>query len=126
MVKDRYLRKVIGQLCFPKHKMAFISGPRQCGKTTLAKGILKVRKVGKYFNWDEKLFRKDWGKDPLDLFNKIVIANTESIPLVILDEVHKAKLWKRNLKGVFDSLEKPFDIIVTGSAKLNVYRRGSE
>lgn len=47
-------------------------------------------------------------------------------PLVVYDEIHKAKAWKRSLKGVFDTLVRPVDILVTGSARLNVYRRGGD
>jgi predicted AAA+ superfamily ATPase len=65
MVKLRYLLDELKNLCFSDHKMAFISGPRQCGKTTLAKGLLKEREQGEYRNWDEKSFRKAWTKDPL-------------------------------------------------------------
>ena len=65
MLKSRYLKKFIEDLCFSSHKMAFISGPRQCGKTTLAKQMLRQRQGGQYFNWDEKGFRLAWTKHPL-------------------------------------------------------------
>lgn len=103
--------------------MTFISGPRQCGKTTLAKHFLKQRKHGRYFNWDEKKFRQLWAKDPSKL---IPSPQDETTPLVILDEIHKAKLWKRNLKGIYDTLEHSCDIIVTGSTHLNAYSKGSD
>ncbi|MDD4443203.1 MAG: AAA family ATPase, partial [Kiritimatiellae bacterium] len=45
---------------------------------------------------------------------------------MVYDEIHKAKAWKRSLKGVFDTLVRPVDILVTGSARLNVYRRGGD
>jgi predicted AAA+ superfamily ATPase len=124
MVTHRYLQPIIRTICFPKHKMAFISGPRQCGKTTCAKQILRERGAGEYFNWDEKRFRSGWTKDPLALLTKT--TTTASIPLIVLDEIHKAKSWKRDLKGVYDSLTTPMDILITGSAKLNAYRRGSD
>ncbi|MCX7121206.1 MAG: ATP-binding protein [Gammaproteobacteria bacterium] len=103
--------------------MAFISGPRQCGKTTMAKMLLQQRGSGIYYNWDETKFRRLWIKDPSAILPKII--NHEK-PLVILDELHKAKLWKRNLKGVYDTTENAYDILVTGSARLNVYRKGSD
>lgn len=125
MVKNRYLQSVIKNLCFPRHKMAFISGPRQCGKTTLAKHFLKERGAGDYLNWDEKAFRAAWAKHPLTTIES-ALHDGSKIPIVILDEIHKARGWKRNLKGVFDTLKQPVDIIVTGSAKLNTYRRSSD
>ena len=104
------------------HKMAFVSGPRQCGKTTLAKMILKSRKQGKYNNWDDTGFRRIWTKNP----SSIVTGESKAVPLIIFDEIHKAKMWKRTLKGIYDGLNKPADIIVTGSARLNVYKKGSD
>jgi predicted AAA+ superfamily ATPase len=103
--------------------MAFISGPRQTGKTTMAKKMLQTQGNGKYYNWDETEFRRLWTKDPKQTFN---FSDTKKTPLVILDELHKAKLWKRSIKGVYDSLETQCNIIVTGSARLNVYRKGGD
>lgn len=119
----RYLQFVINDLCFKTGKMAFISGPRQCGKTTMAKMLLNERGEGIYYNWDEVKFRRLWTKDPL-----LVLPNsTNGIkPLMILDELHKAKLWKRSLKGIYDTQDNKCDILVTGSARLNVYRKGSD
>jgi len=103
--------------------MAFISGPRQVGKTTFAKALLAGRGAGNYYNWDETTFRRLWTKDPSQIVPEDAYENK---PLIILDEIHKAKLWKRSIKGVYDTLRNPCDIIVTGSAKLDVYRRGSD
>lgn len=127
MVKNRYLKHFVEELCFDSHKMAFISGPRQCGKTTLAKQMLRKRGKGEYFTWDEKQFRQAWAKNPLVLFQTVIgQLKSKPTPIVILDEIHKQKLWKRNIKGVYDSIDSSADIVVTGSAKLNVYRRGSD
>lgn len=119
----RYLEPELSDLCFKSGKMAFVSGPRQVGKTTFAKALLSERTAGAYYNWDEIKFRRLWVKDPTKLVSTIISSPK---PLFILDEIHKAKLWKRTLKGIYDTLEHPCDILVTGSAKLNVYRRGSD
>ncbi|MFA6408671.1 MAG: ATP-binding protein [Gammaproteobacteria bacterium] len=125
MSKSRYLENAIEEVCFSVGKMAFVSGPRQCGKTTMARTLLKQRGIGQYYNWDETKFRRLWTKDPTQI---IPSSNGSSgiKPLIVLDEIHKAKLWKRSLKGVYDSSPEACDILVTGSAKLNVYRRGSD
>lgn len=101
--------------------MAFVSGPRQVGKTTLAKVLLRARETGRYCTWDDVEFRRGWVKDP-----KRLVPEGPGRPLLVLDEIHKGRLWKRSLKGVYDTLERPADILVTGSARLNVYRRGSD
>lgn len=123
MMPHRYAEKAIQELCFSDHKMSFISGPRQCGKTTMAKQLLKARQNGHYYNWDNLNFRKLWTKNPDQIIHNLDGA---TVPLVILDEIHKAKLWKRNLKGVFDTLTIPCDIMVTGSTQLSVYKKGGD
>lgn len=123
-MKKRYLTKVIDDLCFADHKMCLISGPRQCGKTTLGRFLLRHRKEGKYYNWDDVEFRRKWAKNPKEVIP--VSRGKQSTPLIVLDEIHKDRRWKRTLKGIYDTLPYPCDILVTGSARLNVYRKGSD
>lgn len=121
-MKPRYMTDSIEELCFRDHKIAFISGPRQCGKTTLAKSLLQARGAGSYWNWDSIELRRLWAKDP----SAVVPASSGQVPVVVLDEIHKARAWKRTLKGIYDTLTAPADILVTGSARLAVYRKGSD
>ncbi len=122
-MKDRSLAQPITELAFGGRKMALVSGPRQCGKTTLAKMLLRGRKVGIYRNWDQVEFRREWTQNPSAI---IPPPRGGDAPLVVLDEIHKDRRWKRNLKGVFDTLKAPCDILVTGSARLAVYMKGSD
>jgi len=122
-MKKRSLASVLVELAFSDHKMALVSGPRQCGKTTLGRMLLRGRRRGVYWNWDEAKFRRLWAQDPSAAFPAV---KGGSVPLVVLDEIHKHRLWKRNLKGVYDTLEAPCDILVTGSARLDVYKKGSD
>ncbi len=103
--------------------MAFVSGPRQCGKTTLARNLLKQRGAGGYFNWDEVSFRRNWAKNPASVLPSSRSATT---PLLVLDELHKARGWKSALKGLYDTIEVPIDFLVTGSARLNVFKKGGD
>jgi predicted AAA+ superfamily ATPase len=126
-MEDRYLRGSIDRLAFANGKMAFLSGPRQSGKTTVGRLLMAGRSKTRYLNWDDVEFRRLWVKSP-----KTVVAFGEETardrqrPLVVLDEIHKARAWKQSLKGVYDTLETPCDILVTGSARLDIYRRGGE
>lgn len=85
--------------------------------------FLQKRAIGLYKNWDDIAFRRIWANNPSSLIPK---AKGKKIPLVVLDEIHKDRRWKRNLKGIYDTLETPCDFLVTGSARLNVYRKGSD
>ena len=115
MLKKRYLYSHLASDL--KEKMVFIGGPRQVGKTTLAQFIGKnnyQRPV--YLNWD---FREDR--------KKILDEKFESeADLIIFDEIHKYKNWRNYLKGEFDKNKDRFDILVTGSARLDLYRRGGD
>lgn len=101
-----------------KHKMVFISGPRQVGKTTLAKLIGERSFSGKYeyLNWDNRQDRKN-------ILNDVLSAEKK---LLILDEIHKYKNWKNYLKGEYDKHKEKFHILVTGSARLDIYRKGGD
>lgn len=78
--------------------MAFVSGPRQCGQTTLGQMIARERKFSEYYNWDDIEFRRIWTKS-----SQSIITETSRAPLIILDEIHKDRTWKRTLKGIYDT-----------------------
>jgi predicted AAA+ superfamily ATPase len=96
-----------------KEKMVFVVGPRQVGKTTLARQILN--KAPGYLNWD---IPEDRARIAIDDFPKT--------PLLVLDEIHKFRLWRNTLKGLFDARKGRQKILVTGSAKLGYYRYGGD
>lgn len=97
-------------------KMVFVVGPRQVGKTWLAKEISKEFDEVVYLNFDRLEDRK--------------IIESESWPkkteLLILDELHKMKDWKNYLKGVYDTRGEGLKIIVIGSARLNTFRQSGD
>jgi len=124
--KNRYLHKDIQELALGRQKMAFISGPRQVGKTTLAKSYGPHFDQSSYRNWDETEFRRLWTKSPNSLQGDFRLENLKQSKLLILDEIHKSKGWKQKLKGLYDSLGEDLQIIVTGSARLNVFKKGGD
>ena len=123
MMKHRSVESSVERFAFAGRKMALVSGPRQCGKTTLGRALLGRRDVGAYRNWDQREFRREWAQGPSAVVPK---PEGAGIPLLVLDEIHKAHLWKRDLKGLYDTLESPCDILVTGSARLDAYRKGGD
>ena len=118
MLKSRYLHSFISQDAFSSGKMAFISGPRQVGKTTLGKQILQDS--NNYFSWDQTSFRKIWTRFP-----EKILDNIGPGP-ILLDEIHKDRKWKSKIKGIYDTYSDQLSILVTGSAKLDIYRKGSD
>jgi uncharacterized protein len=97
-------------------KMVFIGGPRQVGKTTMSKQIGQSYANPTYLNWDS---RDD---------KKAILANTfvGGTKLVIYDEIHKYRDWKNHLKGIYDTRKDDFALLVTGSARLDLYQKGGD
>lgn len=114
-IPHRYLfKRIVSDL---RKKMVFISGPRQVGKTTLAKTIgSSTYKHATYLNWDNAEHRKRIVKQQFS-------ADTD---VLVLDEIHKYKKWKNYTKGIFDVRKQDFNIMVTGSARLDIYNRGGD
>ena len=110
---------------FSHRKMAFLAGPRQVGKTTLARGSLNAHGTPMlYYDWDDFRQRKRLLKDPY-AFEQDVPVDARR-PLVVFDEIHKYSQWKNYLKGVFDRYGQAMDFLVTGSGRLNIYKRGAD
>jgi len=98
-------------------KMVFIGGARQVGKTSMARYIAENHyKSSDYLNWDVREDRKN-------IIQSIFKGDAE---IILFDEIHKYKDWKNYLKGQFDKHRGDFKILVTGSARLDVYRRGGD
>ncbi|HCU24141.1 MAG TPA: hypothetical protein DF383_03910 [Deltaproteobacteria bacterium] len=95
-------------------KFVFLSGPRQVGKTHLAQAILR-KLGGKYYNWDSTEDRQ-----------LILARGFLHDKLVVLDELHKYDRWKSFLKGIYDKHHEELSALVTGSARLDVYRKGGD
>ena len=47
-------------------------------------------------------------------------------PVLVLDELHKYRRWRTFLKGLFDRYADQLRLIVTGSSRMDVYRRGGD
>ena len=94
-------------------KMVFVAGPRQVGKTTLAKRL--PGGVAGYLNWDVAEHRE-----------RILRRELPATKLWIFDELHKYRTWRNFLKGLFDSRSRGQQVLVTGSARLDFYRFGGD
>ena len=107
-VMKRYLEKYIQEDL--DKKIILLTGPRQTGKTTLSKILNNNFDYFNFDNLDDRLSlqKKSWDR---------------SKALVIFDELHKLKNWKSWLKGVYDTEGIPPSILVTGSAKLDTYKK---
>lgn len=108
---ERYQKQAI--LRDLQKKMVFLAGPRQVGKTTLSKSIAQEFKSSVYLTYDHL-------EDRRILLKEGWIPSTE---LLILDEIHKMPKWKNYLKGVYDTKPKHQKILITGSARLEIFNK---
>ena len=95
-------------------KMVLLSGPRQVGKTTLSRALYPDN--SEYFNMDNVEHRlliqkQAWRRD---------------CDLVIFDELHKIRKWKNWIKGIYDTEGARPRLLVTGSSRLDIYRKGGD
>ncbi len=112
---------------FAEHQqMVLVSGSRQVGKTTLARSIQSAENTH-YFNWD------DFNDRELLLQGGAAIAQRAGLDhlraetvLLVFDEIHKFSQWKQLLKGFYDHYAGQCHILVTGSARMDTYKKGGD
>ena len=103
-------KKILSDL---KKKMVFIVGPRQVGKTWLSKQVMKEYKNPIYLNYDNSDHREILKKQ----------AWLPTVDLVVFDEIHKMPKWKNFLKGVYDTKPETIHVLVTGSARMDAFKK---
>jgi len=108
---------------FEQHRqMAFLSGPRQVGKTWVAKAISDA-----YLNWDNANDRRQLLRGPAALAKSLGLDKLRAkVPVATLDELHKYPKWKTLLKGFYDTYGDRTHLLVTGSSRLDIFRRGGD
>ena len=108
---------------FAKYRqMVFLSGPRQVGKTTLVR-----EQSPEYISWDREKDRQLILSGAEKIAEKIGLgALSEDKVIVAFDEIHRYPRWKTFLKGFFDSYESDVRVMATGSARMDVYKRGGD
>ncbi len=115
MAHNRYLKSIITD--FLEEKMVFLGGPRQVGKTTLCLQFLNppdVKNIA-YLNWDTIEGRE-----------KLKNGRLPASDILVIDEIHKFKLWRRLIKGFYDGNKGHQNYLVIGSARLDFYRKGGD
>jgi len=123
----RSLESLLDLEHFPHRRIAFVVGPRQVGKTTLARALLIKRKSKDlYRSWDDLQWRREFVSAPYSFLDAYRPKREGVRPLVVLDEIHKYPRWKTYVKGFWDTRRDRMDLLVTGSGRLDVFQRGGD
>lgn len=99
-------------------KMVFLAGPRQVGKTTFSLELLGTDSTEHpaYINWDYPPSRTSLMKGEIPAEQNFLV----------FDEIHKYHDWRNLIKGIYDRYKSSRKFLVTGSARLDYYRRGGD
>src|SRR3989304_3135156 len=120
---ERWIEKILEEPVWGP-KMRFVAGPRQCGKTTLARTVLERHHSSELlFNWDVPSVRRRYREDTL--FYRPLMKGLRA-PWACFDEIHKDHQWKNILKGIYDADGERLRMLVTGSARLNLFRQAGD
>jgi len=121
---ERIYESVISEHLAELRQMIFLSGPRQVGKTTTARQSARDHE---YLTWDRQSDRRRFTRGPDEIASHLGLDTLQDKKTtLVFDELHKYRHWKSFLKGFFDVYGEKAGIIVTGSARLNVFRRGGD
>lgn len=106
-----------------KHRqMAFVTGPRQVGKTTTCRDLSSG-----YLDWDNADHRRVILEGPAATARHLGLEHLRAKPpIATFDELHKYARWKSFLKGFHDTYADAARVMVTGSSRMDVYRRGGD
>jgi predicted AAA+ superfamily ATPase len=103
-------------------QMAFVSGPRQVGKTTTCRAH-----TGAYLSWDDDRDKRLILRGPSAVAGALGLDVLRERPLgCCFDELHKSPRWRNFLKGLFDGWGERGRFVVTGSSRLDVFRRAGD
>lgn len=123
---ERFIHEILTDEKFGR-QMRFIAGPRQVGKTTLAKKILESKGCpALYYNWDNQSIRSKYRMNADFFLEDVKKLRKRSKIWLCFDEIHKVHKWKNILKAFFDEHEQKIYALITGSARLDLFRRSGD
>lgn len=120
--QPRFYGAVLDAALCEDRQMALVAGPRQVGKTTTCRDLADV-----YLDWDNEDHRSLILAGPAAVAAHADLNKLAENPVrIVFDELHKYRRWKQFLKGFFDTYEANVRIMVTGSSRLDLYRKGGD
>lgn len=119
-MKRPYLLDQI-QLTYKSHAICALLGPRQAGKTTLAKMYAE-----QYFNNDVFFFDLENPRDVERLENPMLAFSQVSQALIVIDEIQRSPGLFPILRVLVDDARNNHKFLILGSASRDLIRQSSE
>ncbi|MCL4324928.1 MAG: ATP-binding protein [Candidatus Thermoplasmatota archaeon] len=115
------LREILQRLREPRRTLQFLTGPRQSGKTTLARqAIAKLDLPARYSTADGPLPRPDaWILSEWEVGRQLARESGPRGALLIIDEIQKVPQWSEVVKKLWDEDTwngLPLRVLLLGSA----------
>jgi len=108
-------------------QMLFLEGPRQVGKTTIAKALGGIKPMSYYLNWDNFDDQEVIAGGPRQLASWVFKDQIQAEKkLLLLDEIQKYPRWKNFIKGFYDTYKDDIQLVLTGGSKLTAYKKGGD
>lgn len=111
------------------HEVLILLGPRQVGKTTLLKDVLREKAI--YIDIDDKIYREFFDSLSVAKYRSYIESNLGSFRakqskiILILDEAQRLKDPGLTGKLFYDQIEN-VKVILTGSSTLDIKKKTSE
>lgn len=121
-IRPRIYEALLADHLARHRQMAFVAGPRQVGKTTTCRKLATT-----CLDWDNQDHRRQILQGPASVAAILGLHQLRTSPLIaVFDQLHKMGRWKNFLKGFFDTYGEQVRILVTGSSRLDIYRKGGD
>ncbi|MBE0478595.1 ATP-binding protein [Candidatus Aerophobetes bacterium] len=135
LVKRKLMESLLDGL--DKKYICILVGPRQVGKTTLLKMLIReIEKIGYktviYLNLDDATVRARFSRDPLELRREIErqtgkpLVRLKDKLFLIIDEAQKAPSIFEQVKIIYDEFADKAKIFLSGSSSMDIQRKMSE
>ena len=108
----------------PRRFLQVLTGPRQTGKTTLARQLLEELDIpSHYASADEPTLQdRAWLNQQWDIARTLTSTNAEARPaILVMDEIQKVQGWSETLKRLWDedtATGLPLRVLLSGSSPL--------
>lgn len=118
---------LLERLAEPRRTIQVIAGPRQVGKTTMIKQVLKQCAIPSFLYNADAVAADDaeWIAKRWEEARSQIIFNAYAEAVLVFDEIHKIDNWSEQIKREWDNdtfRDVPIKVVLLGSSRLLLKR----